>query len=218
MKRVIQIEVVSDVVCPWCYIGKRRLERALEQLKDQFDFTLTFLPFELNPGMPKEGVNQKSYLSQKFGGEERYRQITNHVTQLAKEEGLTFDYDKQITSPNTRDAHRIIWMARQDGKQALVKEAFLKAYFENGIDLSKKENLVAVAASAGLDKHKVQSLLETDDGAAEVEMIEQMSQQRGVSGVPFYIINNKYGISGAQPSEVFVKVLREIGEKPENVN
>ncbi len=214
MKRPkIQVEVVSDVVCPWCYIGKRRMEKAVDRLKEEYDFQITFSPFELNPDMPKEGLHQKTYLAQKFGGEERYQQITDHVTHIAHGEGLSFHYDKQSTSPNTRDAHRIIWHARQEGRQQAVKEAFLKAYFEDGVDLSKKENLVSVAVSAGLAREKIELLLNNDEGEADVVMSEEVSKRRGISGVPFYIINNQYGLSGAQPSETFEKVFREIAEK-----
>lgn len=215
-KTEIQIEVVSDVVCPWCYIGKRRMEKAVDQLKDQYDFKITFSPFELNPDMPPEGSDQKAYLSKKFGGEERYNQIIQQVSQLAATEGLNFDYSKQAVSPNTRDAHRIIWYAKQEGKQPAVKEAFLKAYFENGIDLSKKENLIQIAGDAGLSTEKVKSLLESAEGLKEVERSEQMSHQRGISGVPYYIINNKYGVSGAQPSDIFVRTFQEIAQKEDN--
>jgi predicted DsbA family dithiol-disulfide isomerase len=212
-KPEIQIEVVSDVVCPWCYIGKRRLEKAVAELKDQFDVTITFSPFELNADMPVEGVNQKEYLTNKFGGEERYQKLTGHVTQVAAEEGLSFDYNKQEISPNTREAHRVIWYAQEEGKQPAVKEALMKAYFEEGIDLSKQENLIAIAEKAGLSKEKITSILDSTEGEAEVVFAEKMNQQRGISGVPFYIINNKYGVSGAQPSETFVKMLTEIGKE-----
>ena len=137
-KPQIKIEVVSDVVCPWCYIGKRRLEKALEQLKDQFEFDVEYSPFELNPDMPVEGRNQKEYLTQKFGSESKYKQIIGHVTKVAAEEGLNFDFTNQNVSPNTRNAHRIIWFAKAKGKQLEMKEALMKAYFEQGIDLSKK--------------------------------------------------------------------------------
>ncbi len=212
-KPEIKIEVVSDVVCPWCYIGKRRLEKAVDQLKNDYDIKITFSPFELNADMPAEGLDQKLYLSKKFGSQERYEQITSHVTSTAKDEGLSFDFKKQKVSPNTRDAHRVIWYAQQEGKQPAAKEAFMKAYFEEGIDLSKKENLITVAEKAGLNKEKVKALLESNDGLAEVALAEQMNHQRGISGVPFYIINNKYGVSGAQPSETFIKVLTEIGQQ-----
>jgi predicted DsbA family dithiol-disulfide isomerase len=212
-KPKIKIDVVSDVVCPWCYIGKRRLEKAIDQLSDDYEFEVEYLPFELNPDAAKEGVNQKEYLTKKFGGEARYHQITNHVTATAAEEGLRFDFAKQLVSPNTHDAHRIIFLAKAEGKQKEVKEAFMKAYFEQGIDLSKKENLIAVAASTGLDDKKVQSWLESDEGLAEVELAQQMNYQRGISGVPFYIINNKYGVSGAQPTDAVVKMLTQVGEE-----
>jgi len=211
MKPVIKIDIVSDVVCPWCYIGKRRIEKAMTALKDEFDFEINYLPFELNPQTPKEGHNLKEYLSNKFGGEEKYSQITRHVTQVAAQEGLQFNFDRQPITPNTKDVHRVIWYAKKEGKQPEVKEAFLKAYFEEGIDLTKKDNLLSVAASAGLNTTRVASLLDSEEGLPEVVQLEQLSYQRGVSGVPFYIINNQYGISGAQSSDVFIQALQQIG-------
>ena len=207
----IRIDVVSDVVCPWCYIGKRRLEKAMVQLSPQFDFEVEYQPFELNPDMPKKGRNQKEYLSTKFGGAERYHQITDNVTRIAAEEGLKVDFNRQNISPNTREAHRVIWLAKQEGKSIAVKEALMKAYFEDGIDLTSKENLITIALKAGLDEKKVNSLLDSEDGLAEVLYAEQLNSQRGISGVPFFIINNQFGISGAQPTEVFVKALTQIG-------
>ena len=213
----IKIDIVSDVVCPWCYIGKRRLEKAIDQLKEQVDVEFEFHPFELNPDMPKEGKNQKEHLINKFGGEARYKQITDNVTNVAAEEGLNFNFDRQKISPNTRDAHRVIRYAKIEGKQAAVKEAFLKAYFEEGIDLSKKENVVTIAAKAGLNAIKVSYMLDSDEGLVEIELEERMNHQRGISGVPYFIINNKYAVSGAQPSEVFQKVLLEIVNSPEKL-
>jgi predicted DsbA family dithiol-disulfide isomerase len=213
MKPLIRIDVVSDVVCPWCYIGKRRLERAVKQLQGEFDFEIEYHPFELNPDMPLEGRNQKEYLSAKFGGEARYEQITSQVTHTAAQEGLKFDFSKQEISPNTRQAHRLIALAKQFGLQLPMKEALMSAYFEKGIDLTKKENLFALAAQVGLDKEKVKSFLNSDELLAEVKMEEQTNYQRGISGVPFYIINNKYGVSGAQPTDVFMQAFREISQE-----
>lgn len=214
----IKIEIVSDVVCPWCYIGKRRIEKAIDQLKDQFEFDVSYLPFELNAQVPKEGQDQKQYLTNKFGGDERFEQITQHVTSVAATEGLKFDFNKQKVMPNTRDAHRIIWLAKQTGKQSEIKGALLKAYFEEGVDLSKPENLVAIAVKAGLNEQHVWSLLKSDEGLAEVITTEQQNQKRGVSGVPFYIINDQYGISGAQPTDVFIQALTQIGSEVESAN
>ncbi len=209
----IKIDVVSDVVCPWCYIGKRRLEKALSQLPDQYEVDVTFLPFELNPDTPKEGRDHKKYLSDKFGGIERYHQLTDHVTNVAAGEGLAFDYARQSVMPNTLDAHRLIQFAHHSGKQAEAKEALMKAYFEQGVDLSKLENLVSIGGSIGLDAGAVRSHLLSDEGTAEIRMMEKLNHQRGISGVPFYIINNKYGVSGAQPSEAFLEILTEVGKE-----
>lgn len=206
----IKIDVVSDVVCPWCYIGKRRLEKAIAQVADQVDVELEYHPFELNPDMPLEGRNQKEYLTRKFGSEVKYQQIVEHVTDVAAQEGLKFDFEKQVISPNTRNAHRLIWFAKKHGKQIEMKEALMKAYFEQGIDLTKMENLISIATQAGIDPEKIKSFLSSTEGMVEVTTSEMQNAQRGISGVPFYIINNQYGVSGAQPSEVFARALLEI--------
>lgn len=209
-KPIIKIAVVSDVVCPWCYIGKRRLEKALDAASDRYEFEVEYLPFELNPGMPPEGTSQKEYLTSKFGGEGRYEQLTAQVTKVAAGEGITFNYDLQKVSPNTRDAHRLIQFSREDNLQEQMVEALYKAYFTDGVDLSRKENLVKVAVSAGMEEEKVRLFLDSDTGAVAVEIAEKELQQLGISGVPFFIINNKYGISGAQPVEAFVKTFDDV--------
>ena len=215
-KPKIRIDIVSDVVCPWCYIGKRRLEKAIGTLQDKFEFELEYHPFELNPDTPTTGVNQQEYLTKKFGGgEARYQQLTNHVTQVAASEGLQFNFSKQHVLPNTRDAHRVIQLAKQESKQLEVKEAFMKAYFEDGVDLSKKENIISIATKNGLSEEKVKGLLATNEGLEEVALAQREMQQLGITGVPFYIINNKYGVSGAQPSATFVQAFEDIGTKIE---
>lgn len=214
----ISIDVVSDVVCPWCYIGKRRLENALSRLPENYEVDINFLPFELNPDTPKTGVDHKSYLANKFGGSDRYKQLTEHVTNIASGEGLKFDYSKQTVMPNTLDSHRLIQYAKKYRKQPEIKEALMKAYFEEGADLSKSENLVAIAEKVGLNGKEIKAFLSSDEGAVEVKHMEQMSQQRGVSGVPFYIINNKYGVSGAQPSDTFIEILNEVAKESVTVS
>ncbi|GHN02979.1 DSBA oxidoreductase [Cytophagales bacterium WSM2-2] len=213
-KPVIKIDVVSDVVCPWCYIGKRRLEKAIDKLKNDFTFEVEYHPFELNPDMPAEGRDQKEYLSAKFGGEDQYDKITGRTAATAAQEGLQFDFSKQKISPNTLNSHRLIAYAKSKGKQAEVKEALMSAYFEKGIDLTQTTNLVGIAAAYGLDAAETEQFLNSTALAAEVKMEEQLNYKRGISGVPFYIINNKYGVSGAQPTDVFVNALTEIGNEP----
>jgi predicted DsbA family dithiol-disulfide isomerase len=217
-KQQIKIDIVSDVVCPWCYIGKRRIEKAIDQLKDTYEFEVLYLPFQLNPQTPVAGFNQKEYLTKKFGDATRYAQVTEHVTAVAATEGLKFDFENQHRAPNTLKAHRIIWLAKAFGLQQEVKEAFMKAYFEDGIDLTKDENLILIATGAGLEKERVQTLLNSNEGLAEVKQAEQLNHARGVSGVPFYIVNGKYGISGAQTTEVFVQAFTQIGSEVETAN
>jgi len=210
-KTKIRIDVVSDVVCPWCYIGKRRLEKAINKLSDAYDFEVAYHPFELNPQIPVSGLNHKEYLVEKLGGEDRYEQLTGRVTQVAATEGLLFDFEKQKTSPNTRKVHALIQLAQEEGKQLAVVEAFFKAYFSEATDLTLDKNLIDIAVSAGIDRIKAEQRM-TDEGAlVQVALAEQEMYKLGITGVPFYIINNKYGISGAQSSETFIKAFLEVG-------
>ncbi len=211
MKINVKVDVVSDVVCPWCYIGKRRLEKAVAELADRYTFEITYHPFELNPQTPVTGVDQHSYLSDKFGGDHHFDKVTGHTTQVAAMEGLSFDFEKQRVMPNTRKLHVVIQGARLFGNQTLVMEAFFKAYFTDGVDLSKDDNVIAVAMSTGLDEATVAQWLNSKSILAEVERTEREMQQLGIRGVPFYIVNKEYGVSGAQSTETFIKVFNEIG-------
>ena len=214
-KPKIKVDIVSDVVCPWCYIGKRRLENAIGKLASEYDFELEYHPFELNPQMPENGANQRAYLAAKFGSDERYDQITDQTTQTAATEGLAFAFDKQQVSPNTRKAHVLIQEARNAGKQLEVTEGFFKAYFTEGVDLSKDENLVSVAVQAGLPQDLAEEALANETAALQVSLAEQEMYKLGITGVPFYIINNRYGVSGAQPAETFIEAFREIVQSQE---
>jgi predicted DsbA family dithiol-disulfide isomerase len=215
LKQTVKVDIVSDVVCPWCYIGKRRLENAMKQLSSEHDFEVEYHPFELNPHMPKEGVNHKEYLAEKFGGEEQYNVITARTSRVAAEEGLIFDFDQQNTSPNTRKAHALILLAKEENKQQEMVEALFKAYFSDGIDLSKDENLIDIAVNIGLDKDNAHLILTDNNTHQLIGEREGELQQLGIRGVPFYIINNQFGISGAQTSETFIKAFKEICHKAE---
>lgn len=205
----IKIGVVSDVVCPWCYIGKRRLEKAMALSADHFEFDVEYFPFELNPHLPEEGTDYRAYLLKKFGSEEKYNQLTSHVRQVAAREGLDFRPELQKISPNTRNAHRVILMAREEGKQSRVVEALFSAHFIEGVDLSKVENLIAIADRVGLDREKVELLLSSNTGKLEIEMAEKELQELGITSVPLFIIDDKIAISGAQPFEAFMKAFEE---------
>jgi len=212
-KSKIKIDVVSDIVCPWCYIGKRRLEKAIDQLKNEFEFEIQYHPFELNPNVPAEGFDQKAYLIKKFGGEARYHELIGNVTRVAAQEGLNFDYSKQSKSPNTLNLHRVSWLAGKEGKQLQTVEAFFHAYFEKGTDLSQTENIIVVAKESGLDEIKVRILLEGNEGSEEMKSEQIHNRELGVTGVPFYIINDKYAVSGAQPVALFVQAFKDISSK-----
>ena len=208
-KTKIKIGVVSDVVCPWCYIGKRRLEEAMARSSDRFDFEVEYFPFELNPHLPEGGTNYREYLIEKFGSEEKYRQLTDHVKKVAVQEGINFRMDLQKTSPNTRNAHRIIMVARDEGRQREVVEALFSAHFTEGIDLSKLENLIDIADRAGLDREKIELLLNSNTGKLEIEMAEKELQELGITSVPLFIIDDNIAISGAQAVAAFTKAFEE---------
>lgn len=208
-KTKINIGVVSDVVCPWCYIGKRRLQRALELASDRFDFDVEYFPFELNPHIPETGSDFNDYLCKKFGSESKSRELTEHVRRVAAAEGIQFNLAMQRTRPNTRDAHRIIMFAKEEGKQLEVVEGFFRAFFTDGVDLSRTENLIDIAEEAGLDTDTIEALLNSNTGKLEIEMAEKELTDLGITSVPLFIIDNKLAISGAQSVEAFTKAFEE---------
>lgn len=212
IKPVIRVDVVSDVVCPWCYIGKRRLEKAMAEVSDKYSFEVHYHPFELNPDTPPSGVNQREHLAEKFGGDERYQSITNHTASVARQEGLHMNFEKQSVLPNTKKAHALIFAAGKENHQLAVTESLFKAYFTDGVDLSKDETLVDIAVKAGLDRVVAETAIKSDALLDSISAQEREMQKLGIRGVPFYILNNEYGVSGAQASETFVKVFQELGD------
>lgn len=210
IKPVIKIDVVSDVVCPWCYIGKRRLENAVAAASDKYTFDITYHPFELNADTPPSGVNQREHLAEKFGGDDRYESITSHTSGVAREEGIDMNFERQRVLPKTRKAHALIFAALNEGKQLAVAEAMFKAYFTDGVDMSQDENLIATAVSAGLSTAAAEVALHSKEVMKSIADQEREMQNLGIRGVPFYIFNSEYGVSGAQPSETFLKVFDEL--------
>lgn len=210
--------MVADIVCPWCYIGKRRLEKAMRMLADRYEFDVEYFPFELNPHMPEEGHDYRDYLSKKFGGEAKFLELTNHVTRVAEREGLEFHPELQARVPNTRNIHRIIMLAREHGNAMDVAEAFYNAYFTDGVDLSSIDNLIAISAKAGLDPDKAELLLHSNTGKLEIEMAEKELTDLGITSVPLFIIDDRLAITGAQSVDAFRKAIEEVslvsGESP----
>jgi predicted DsbA family dithiol-disulfide isomerase len=211
-KAALKIEIFSDVVCPWCFIGKQMLFKALDKVKDVYDVSIAWEPFELNPEMPVEGQDRKAYRLQKFGSVERSKALEGQVAAAAREEGLHLEMDKIERIPNTFMAHRLSRFARHRGKQAEMMEALFKAYFVNGADVGNLETLLELAEKVGFDKDEVRTHLESNDGVELLRTEEQKGLRLGVNGVPYFRINDIYGISGAQAPDRFINAFREATE------
>lgn len=204
----MHIEIYSDVVCPWCYVGKRRLERALATFGGEV--RTTWRPFQLNPTMPLEGADRKTYLEAKFGSLEAFERLEGQVIEAGASERIPFAFEQIQRTPNTFAAHRLIWHAERQGKQDAVVEALFHAYFVEGRDIGNVATLAQVAAQAGLERAETEAFLNSDDGVADVKAEEAAGHSLGIRGVPYFVMNGAYAISGAHPSETFVSALKRI--------
>jgi predicted DsbA family dithiol-disulfide isomerase len=213
------ITIYSDLICPWCYIGKRRMEEALRRLPADSQVSRSWHPFQLNPEMPREGLNRKMYRSKKFGSWDRSQAMDAQVTAAGKSVGIEFRYDLQTHTPNTFDSHRLVWLAGTSGVQDIIVEALFRAYFCEGANFSNSKKLIEVGASAGMDAAKLKRFFASDEGASAVRDEEQRARMLGVSGVPLYVINEAVPFSGAQPPETFLEALRTTpAKKPVSEN
>lgn len=208
-KPQLTIDVVSDVVCPWCYIGKRRLENALAQI-DDVDVTIRWRPFFLNPWIPREGIDRDAYLIAKFGSVDRYKAIAGRVKDAAASEGLVYESGRISRQPNTIDCHRLILWAERAGQSAAMKQRLMSLYFSEGADLTDREVLVMAAADCGLDAQDIRARLATEDDVDVISSAAQSAADAGISGVPTFILAGKYGISGAQPADQLVQAIRQV--------
>ena len=206
----LAVDVISDVICPWCFIGKRRLENAIAALDRQHEVRVRWLPFQLNPTMPREGVGRKEYRTKKFGSWERSLELDAQMAAAGEAEGIHFAFDRAERTPNTLDAHRLIWLADQQGVQDAVMEALFRAYFTEGRDLSNRQTLIDVVAEAGLDRSRADALLNSNDGLEAITEAEGLSRRHRVDGVPFFIINGKITLGGAQPPEAFLEAFKQV--------
>lgn len=209
----MQIEIWSDVVCPFCYIGKRRFESALAEFPGKEKVEITWRSFQLDPDAASgTGLSVTEYLAQRKGIPlEQARELNAYVTEQAAALGLTFDFDKAVIT-NTLDAHRLIHLAKAHGKQDAAEELFFRSYFTDGLDLGDHEVLVSLGIQLGIDELKVRDLLNSDLYADAVDHDQYQAQQLGARGVPFFVFNNKYGVSGAQAKEVFLEVLEKASQ------
>jgi predicted DsbA family dithiol-disulfide isomerase len=202
------IAIYSDLICPWCYIGKRHMEEALRQLPPDMQVSRSWHPFQLNPEMPREGLNRKMYRSKKFGSWEQSLALDAQVTAAGKSVGIEFRYDLQTHTPNTFDSHRLVWLAGISGVQDAVVEALFRAYFCEGANFSDQKKLIEVGMSAGMNPAELKRFFASEEGASAVREEEQRARMLGISGVPLYIVNEAISFSGAQPAETFLEALR----------
>jgi predicted DsbA family dithiol-disulfide isomerase len=210
---MLNIDVISDVICPWCYIGKRRLEKALTAFGRE-QVRVRWHPFQLNPHMPREGMNRKEYRTAKFGSWERSLDLDSQVTAAGRAEGIPFDYAKIMRTPNTLDAHRLIGLADTEGLQDAVVEAVFRGYFAEGRDISQTTVLLDVVAGAGLDRGRAEAILSGDEGLAAIRAAEEQARRSGVQGVPFFLINNTVALSGAREPSAFLDAFEQAGTGP----
>jgi predicted DsbA family dithiol-disulfide isomerase len=206
----LRIDIVSDAICPWCYIGKRQLERALETLSQEgLRFSVHWNPFQLNPDMPKEGRDRATYRAMKFGSTERAREIDERVAGAAANVGLGFRLDLMLRTPNTLDAHRLIWLAGRENVQDAVMESVFAAYFIQGRDIGDRDVLADCVAQAGMDRAAVADFLAGDTAAQEMLAADRAAREAGVNGVPSFFLDG-YGLySGAMPAETMAEALRK---------
>lgn len=209
--KTVSVDVVSDVMCPWCYIGKRRLEQAMDALGDSVAVDVRWRPFQLDPTLPKEGKDRREYLEQKFGGPERAKEIYGRIEDAGRAEDLDFKFSAIKLSSNTLDAHRVIrWAASEsEAVQDQLVEHLFKFYFMEGGNLGDHEALVDIATKAGMDGSVVAALLPTDKDREAVEKEIAMAQQMGVTGVPCFIIDNKYAVMGAQEASHIAEAIKQ---------
>lgn len=209
---MIRLDIFSDIVCPWCYIGKTHLDRALESRADH-PFRIEWHPFQLNPELPRQGVGHVEYLADKFGGRERALQMMQNVAKAAKEAGAEMEIDKVAHLPNTMDAHRLIHWAGIEGRQTAMVARLFRAHWREGENVGDAATLARLAAEVGMDGAAVARLLATDADRDDLLARDQDARSKGVTAVPTFLIAQQYVVSGAQPVHLWQGVIDELAQK-----
>ena len=203
---MIKIDIVSDTVCPWCYIGKKRLDKAIEDYKGQ-EFEINWHAFQLNPNMPIEGINRELYLSTKFGGKERADSIYEQIKQAGSSSNISFNFNEMFIMPNSFYSHMLIELSKEQNLQNEIAESLFDAFFIKGKNIGNLSELTNIAISNNIEDFNEDLFKNRKDLRNIIQTSDENSRSKGVSGVPFFIINNNYAISGAQESEVFKKIF-----------
>lgn len=206
---MIRLDIFSDPICPWCYIGKTNLDRALES-RPNHRFLIEWHPFQLNPDMPAEGRDRRSYLEAKFGGKLQAVEVYARVEQAAKDAGIEIDFAAIERTPNTLNAHRLIHWAGLEGRQAAVVASIFRAYFKEGRDIGNAETLIQIAAAAGMDPTATERLLASDADRDDLMARDMDARQKGLTGVPAFLIAQHYVMTGAQPVATWQQVIDEL--------
>jgi len=210
----IRLDIFSDPVCPWCYVGKANLDRALAAHPDH-PFQIQWHPFQLNPDMPAEGVAKRAYLEEKFGGKARVDAVHDRLREAARAAGVDMNPDKPQRMPNTLNAHRLIHWAGIEGVQSLIVTALMRAYWVEGRDIGDLSILADIAAENGMDRAATLRLLQSDADADDIQARDQDARRKGVNSVPTFLIAQQYVVSGAQPSETWAGVITELAGRTE---
>jgi predicted DsbA family dithiol-disulfide isomerase len=208
---MVKLDIMSDPICPWCYIGKTHLDRALAQRPDH-PFLITWHPFQLNPDMPAGGMDRRDYLEQKFGGKDGAVRAYAPIVQHAEKAGLTINFEAIKRTPNTLDAHRLIHWAGIEGKQTEVVDAMFQAYFVDGRDIGDHDVLADIADTSGMDASVVLRLLSTDEDRRDIVDRDAAARGMGVTSVPTFIVAGEHAVPGAQPTELWLQVMDELTE------
>ncbi len=202
----MQLEIFSDTVCPWCYIGKRRLERAL-RMRPQPGLTLRWRAFQLNPGLPQNGMDRRQYMIAKFGSLDRAQRLFDAVARVGAQEGITFDFERIARTPNTLRSHRLLYAAAEEGRQSDLLDLIYAAYFTQGLDIGDADVLSALAFEAGMSAGIINEAM-TEGSRMDLAINEDLQSRRiGINGVPFLVFNGRFGLSGAQEPEALLNML-----------
>jgi predicted DsbA family dithiol-disulfide isomerase len=204
----LNIEIYSDLICPWCYIGKRRMEAGLKLLGEEFVPKIVWRPFQLNPDMPVAGMNRRAYRTKKFGSWDRSLAMDVEVTAIGKSLAIEFNYDKVLVTPNTMSGHRLLWWAEQRDQQNALAEALFRAYFTEGRDIGRHDVLAEIASEAGLPNAEADAFLDSVAGAKEVSEEVNKGLDLGLEGVPFFVVNGVPAVAGAQDAEAFLQAFQ----------
>ncbi|APG46912.1 DsbA family oxidoreductase [Phaeobacter porticola] len=214
---VVKLDILSDPICPWCYIGKAHLDKALAEVSDH-PFVIEWHPFQLNPDMSRDGMDRRAYLEGKFGGKDGAVQAYAPVVEHANAAGLQINFEAMERTPNTLDAHRLIHWAGIEGKQSTVVDALFNAYFVQAKDIGNAEILSDIAASAGMDRDVTLRLLSGDTDAQEIQDRDAHSRKMGVTSVPTFIVANQHAVPGAQPPEMWKQIIADIQKQLKDDN